>query len=136
MDSQNESAKRCPHYQIYSEPLALEGPPAYLAIRRCVLAERLIQFLRQSAEGNLLADKLVVHVAGGNAYAFVGPDLEAVTQTACTVKRCAERCAPAYAEHLERFGLTDPQGESVTCDENAPSRHQENEEPDKDRSLC
>ena len=58
MDVQNSS--RCPHYQIFSEPLTIDGPPAYLAIRRCLLTERLNRILCLTPEGKQLADKLVV----------------------------------------------------------------------------
>ena len=53
----------------------------------------------------------------GRVYAFVGPDLEAVTQQSCTVQRCESRCTPAYSRHLENFGLEDPGEEEVTCQE-------------------
>src|ERR1041385_4507958 len=113
MESHNN--KGCPHYQIYSEALELEGPPAYLAIRRCLLTERMIRLLQQSPEGNRLAEKLVIHVTNGKEFAFVGPDLDAVTQRSCTVKRCEERCTPAYLQHLNHFNITDPNEEEVTC---------------------
>jgi hypothetical protein len=64
-----------------------------------------------------LADKLVIHATNVNAVAFVGPDLEAVTQHSCTVARCEKRCTPAYSQHLERFGLVDEQEDEVTCEE-------------------
>ena len=129
MDSHNN--KRCPHYQIYSEALKLDGPPAYLAIRRCLLTERMIRLLRQSEEGKELSEKLVIHVANGNNYAFVGPDLDAVTQRSCSVKRCEERCTPAYLQHLSHFSIEDPRQEDVTCndEEEESSEHLEQETP-------
>ncbi|HZO91888.1 MAG TPA: hypothetical protein VFB38_26455 [Chthonomonadaceae bacterium] len=112
-----EHTKRCPHYQLYSEPLGLEGPPAYLAIRRCLLTERLIRLLRHSNDGALLAEKLVIHATNGKEFAFVGPDLEAVTQRSCLVGRCEKRCTPAYHQHLERFGLSDSGETEITCED-------------------
>ena len=109
--------KRCPHYQIYSEQLKMDGPPAFLAIRRCMLTERLLQFLDQCEEGKQLAEKMVIHTRDGKRYAFVGPDLEAVTQQTCNGRRCEERCTPAYLRTLQHFGITDPDEEEVTCDE-------------------
>ena len=114
---ESQPMKRCAHYQIYSEVLPLDGPPAYLAIRRCLLNERLVRFLRQSPEGEALAERMVIQADSGPVCAFVGPDLEAVTQHQCSVGRCEERCTPAYIEHLERFGLTDPHWAEVTCSE-------------------
>ena len=116
-----DNIKRCPHYQIYSEQLKMDGPPAYLAIRRCMLAERLIQFLDRTEEGKQLAERIVIHTQGGKRYAFVGTDLEPVTQHACHSQRCEERCTPAYVRTLEHFGLADPQEEEVTCSE--PDEH-------------
>jgi hypothetical protein len=112
-----DAMKRCPHYQIYSEQLKMDGPPAYLAIRRCMLAERLIQFLDQSEEGRQLGGILVIHTTDGKRYAFVGPDLEPVTQQACNVRRCEDRCTPAYVHTLRQFGMVDPDEEKVTCTE-------------------
>lgn len=111
-------SKRCPHFQIVAERLVMDGPASYLAIRHCLLAERLIMLLRpDSPEGNRLADKMIVRAANGKEYAFVGPDLEAVTQSICTLKRCDEHCTPAYKLQLQRFELHDPQEETVTCDD-------------------
>ncbi len=107
--------KLCPHYQIYSEALQMDGPAAYLAIRRCMLTERLVRFLEPSDEGRLLAEKMVIHTQDGRKYAFVGPDLESVTQMACNVPRCEARCTPAYQQVLRHFGLEDPDEENVTC---------------------
>ena len=116
-----DNSQRCPHYQIYSEPLKMEGPPAYLAIRRCMLAERLIQFLDRTEDGKQLAEKIVIHTQSGKRYAFVGTDMEPVTQHTCHRQRCEERCTPAYLHTLEQFGLADPQEEEVTCTE--PDEH-------------
>ena len=113
MDVPNE--KRCPHYQMISEPLEMEGPTSYLAVRRCLLTERMIALLRQSPEGAALADKLIVNAMNNRSFAFVGPDLEAVTQQACSVKRCEERCTPSYTQHLDLFQIIDPRKDEVTC---------------------
>ena len=109
------NAKRCPHYQLSSEPLEMEGPASYLAVRRCLLTERMIGLLRQAPEGAALADKLVVNDTSNRSFAFVGPDLEAVTQQSCLVERCEERCTPAYLHHLALFQITDPNEREVTC---------------------
>jgi hypothetical protein len=122
MNPNNE--RRCPHYQFNSEPLEMEGASAYLAVRRCLLTERQVKLLRKTPEGHLLADKLVVHINPEKTYAFVGPDLEAVTQQTCTVKRCEERCTPAYVQGLEHFGIEDPNIESVTCQEDGLETHE------------
>src|SRR5437763_274024 len=99
MDKQERN--RCPHYQLYAEPLDIEHGPNVLAVRRCMLAERLIGLLLQTPNGAMLTQKLSVRISSGKDFAVVGPDLEAVTQSACTVKRCEGRCTPAYISHLE-----------------------------------
>lgn len=96
----------------------MDGPPAYLAIRHCLLSERLLLLLRPgNAESNRIADKMIIRATNGKEYAFVGPDLDAVTQTICTLKRCDEHCTPAYKLQLLHFGVHDPQEETVTCNE-------------------
>jgi len=124
------TSKRCPHFQIYSEPLDLDGPPAYLAIRRCLLTERMIRLLDTSDQGRHLAQKLVIHATNGRTFAFVGPDLEAVTQRACVFRRCDERCTPAYKHHLNHFGIVDPHEETVTCNDDEPEADNEDDDPD------
>ncbi len=103
---------------MVSEPLEMEGPTSYLAMRRCLLTERMVGLLRQSPEGVKLADKLVVSALNKPSFAFVGPDLEAVTQQSCTVQRCEERCTPSYSQNLDLFQIVDPHKDDVTCEEN------------------
>lgn len=123
MDTKDSGKEqRCPHYQLYSEPLEMEGPPSFLAIRRCLLTERQVRLLSDVPDGQALADKLVVHLSSEKSYAFVGPDLEAVTQQTCTVQRCEERCTPAYVQRLKSFEVDDPGLGTVTCQD------EENEE--------
>ena len=113
MDKQAHS--RCPHYQIYAQPLEIEHGPNVLAIRRCMLAERLIGLLNQTPNGSMLTQRLTVRIDSEKAFAVIGPDLDAVTQSTCTVQRCEERCTPAYISHLEHFDGQDPNLEEVTC---------------------
>jgi hypothetical protein len=115
MDKQDVG--RCPHFQLYAQPLDIDNGPNMLAIRRCMLTERLIGLLEQTPNGSLLTQRLTIRIDAERAFAIVGPDLEAVTQTACTVNRCEERCTPSYVGHLEHFGGTDPHIEEVTCRE-------------------
>ncbi len=126
MNAQN--TKCCPHYQIYSEVLKMEGPPAYLAIRRCMLTERLIRFLDTSEEGRQLSEKMVIHTQEDRKYAFVGPDLDAVTQQVCSVQRCESHCTPAYLQILQNFDIEDPNEEKVTCSDEASE--EKNPEPE------
>lgn len=123
------TSQRCPHYQIYSEPLGLEGSPSFLVIRRCLLTERLSDLLRNSVQGEHLAQKLTVRASNGRVYGIVGPDLEAVSQQSCTFSRCETRCTPAYSLNLEHFGLTDPQEDTVSCED-------EDEDDDKEAARA
>ncbi len=115
MDEHNNA--RCPHYQLYVQPLDIETQPNVLAIRRCMLTERLIGLLRQTPDGGLLTQKLTVRIDSEREFAIIGPDLEAVTQTGCTIKRCEDQCTPAYVSHLDHFNGSDPHLEEVTCHE-------------------
>lgn len=117
MEQTSKNPKRCPHYQLYSEPLEMDGPPSYLAVRRCLLTERLIAHLRQTEEGSLLAPKLLVRAAVDKEFAIVGPDFESVTQRTCSQTRCEERYTPAYQEHLDQFGVVDHREDEVVCEE-------------------
>lgn len=107
----------CPHFQLHSEPLDLDGPTAYLALRHCLLTERMIRLLQQSNDGTALVEKLVVHAAHGKTFAFVGPDLEAVTQHSCSFQRCEERCTPAYEHNLKIYQIVDPRQNEVSCND-------------------
>lgn len=108
-----QNTKRCPHYQIYSEQLKMDGPPAYLAIRRCMLTER--------ETGRAVAAKLTTASSRENTaedaaespesirVAF-GPDLEAIHAPECTVLRCQESCTPCYRLLLLEFGFVTEAG--------------------------
>ena len=108
--------QRCPHYQLHSELLAQEGPPAYLAIRHCILSARMLQLMQSVPEAEPLAQRLTVQTRN-RAFACVGPDLDAVTQHLCTLTRCDRQCAPAYRELLQQFNIVDPLEDEVTCDD-------------------
>ena len=111
-----QPVQRCPHYQLHSELLAQEGPPAYLAIRHCLLAARMLELMQPVPEAQPLAQRLTVQ-AHNRAYACVGPDLDAVTQHLCTLTRCDQLCTPAYIELLLQFNIVDPKEEEVTCED-------------------
>jgi hypothetical protein len=118
MDAMDEPInRRCPHYQLYAQPLNIENGPDLLAVRRCMLAERLIGLLEKTPNGRMLTQRLTVRIHTQMDVAIVGPDLEAVTQTACSVSRCEERCTPGYVAHLNHFNGVDPCLDEVTCQE-------------------
>ena len=112
----SQPVQRCPHYQLHSELLAQEGPPAYLAIRHCLLTARMLQLMQTVAEAEPLAQRLTVQTQQ-RTFACVGPDLDAVTQHLCTLTRCERQCTPAYLELLGQFNIIDPKEEEVTCEE-------------------
>lgn len=109
---------RCPHFQLFAEPLTGEGPTSYLAVRRCLLSERLVNLLRQRPDAAEFAARLIVQAEPDRGYAFVGPDLEAVTQQTCLVARCEARCTSSYEQILAAFGVRDERLDEVTCEEN------------------
>src|SRR5438094_7326187 len=105
---EKQERTRCPHFQVYAEQLDIEHGPNVLAIRRCTLTERLIGLLQQTPNGPMLTQKLTVRIDSAKDFAIVGPDLEAVSQSACTVARCIGGCSPAYSALLKHFGGSDP----------------------------
>ena len=113
----SHNIQRCPHFQLHSEQLSLDGPAAYLAIRHCTLTARMLHLLEPSTDALPLAKRLVIQIDESPVYAFVGPDLEVVTQQTCTVKRCDQTCTPCYKQTLSQFGTVDPYEDSVTCNE-------------------
>ena len=60
MDKQERS--RCPHYQLYAQHLGIKRGPNVLAVRRCLLAERLSGLLLQTPNGAMLTQKLNVRI--------------------------------------------------------------------------
>ena len=114
-----QNTQRCPHFQLHTELLSTDGPPAYLAVRHCLLTGRLLALLQPSPAAQPLTQHLVIRTENNEPYAFVGPDLEAVTQAECSQHRCTQSCTPAYTQILQQFDVVDPHEESVTCDEQA-----------------
>lgn len=112
-----QNVQRCPHFQLHVELLSTEGPPAYLAVRHCLLTARLLTLLQPFPDTQPMTQRLIIRTERSESYAFVGPDLEAVTQAACTQNRCNQSCTQAYKETLQQFDVVDPQEASVTCDE-------------------
>ena len=87
----------------------------------------MLKVLQPVPEAAPLAQRLVIQSTKGSTYAFVGPDLEAVTQQGCSVQRCDSRCTPAYKQMLQQFNVADPLEDTVTC--------QEEDEPDSEEIL-
>ncbi len=112
-----QNTQRCPHFQLHVELLSTEGPPAYLAVRHCLLTARLLTLLQPFPDTQPLTQRLIIRTERNETYAFVGPDLEAVTQVACTQERCSQSCTLAYKETLQQFDVIDTEEASVTCDE-------------------
>ena len=133
---QPQETQRCPHFQLHSEPLAHDGPPAYLAIRHCLLTERMLHLLKTLPEAQPLAQRLVIRAGNAREYAFVGPDLEAVTQQDCAFARCQQRCTPAYKQMLAHFEVIDPGEEAVTCEEGAGYLQNEEQGQSEPASSC
>jgi len=124
----DESFKtRCPHFQLYAAPLNIVNGPNLLTVRRCLLTERLAELLKKTGNSAMLTQRLMVRISSEKDIAFVGPDLEAVTQNSCSMLRCEEQCTPSYTAHLEYFDCADPCLDEVTC-------RKETEEGDADRT--
>lgn len=116
-----DAMQRCPHYQIYSGPLHRQGKASYLVIRRCTLMERMLSLLEDTEEGKQFGEHLTIQTRAGRRYAFIGPDMDPVTQQTCAEGRCEACCTPAYERTLRQFGKVDPQEAEVGCEEESSS---------------
>lgn len=111
---------RCGNFSIEVEEIYVTGAPVVLRvpIRRCALAERMIEQISETKKGRQVARKLTIPVpdaaespsraAGAgqkpSIRAAFGPDLEAIHPNECTVQRCRESCTPSYRSILLQFG--------------------------------
>lgn len=116
-------SNRCRHYQLETEFIPVPGAPVMLSIpvRRCHLAEHMIERLATSGQGTDIARKLMFPSAPAsepdrdnhtNALpenflirAAFGPDLEPIHHEDCIVQRCLGSCTPGYVALLEQFGI-------------------------------
>ena len=116
-------SNRCRHYQLETEYIPVPGAPVMLSIpvRRCHLAEHMIERLAMSGQGTDIARKLMFPSAptleapadGSNAAlpenllirAAFGPDLEPIHHEDCIVQRCMGSCTPGYVALLDQFGI-------------------------------
>ena len=116
-------SNRCRHYQLETEFIPVPGAPVMLSIpvRRCHLAEHMIERLAASEQGADIARKLVfpsarpsepptnspIHVLPEKYLirAAFGPDLEPIHHEDCIVQRCVGSCTPGYVSLLEQFGM-------------------------------
>ena len=117
-------SNRCRHYQLETEYIPVPGVPVMLGIpvRRCHLAEHMIERLAASDNGVDIARKLMFPAAlaseagatpRNNALpenllirAAFGPDLEPIHHEDCIVQRCVGSCTPGYIALLEQVGIT------------------------------
>ena len=105
--SEHTSQKRCSHFSVNSVEVVV--PRVYLPMRvpiyHCSMAEEMVQRLRTTTEGRWLADKLEATPLDGQMRLVCGPDLEAITTTACVPVRCHQSCRSAFQQLLTELGL-------------------------------
>jgi hypothetical protein len=101
------SAKRCSHFSVSVGTLDVPGihPPLRVPIYRCSLTELMVARLQTSDEGGRLASMLEAPPLNDIPRLVCGPDLEAITTTACTPERCRQSCRSGFAQILSEFGL-------------------------------
>lgn len=115
-------SNRCRHYQLETELIAVPGAPVMLRIpvRRCHLAEHMLERLAATERGAEIAPKLMfptslllAHSAndpdvpradGRLIRAVFGPDLEPIHHDDCIAERCLASCTPGYIFLMEQFG--------------------------------
>lgn len=112
-------SNRCGQFSIEVEEILVVGAPVVLRvpIRRCRLAERMIQLLSTTERGQKVAEKIKLASAQGAGKrdteaaaeeilrAAFGPDLEAIHPHECTQQRCLESCTPSFKMLLRQFGF-------------------------------
>jgi hypothetical protein len=101
--------RTCPQFQTRIEPIPLRSTTALLPVRRCLLAERMIGFLRTVPEAAEVIVAVAIDPSQPVPVCIHGPDLDTIEHGKCTSDRCAQRCSPSYRELLSRFQLTDSQ---------------------------
>lgn len=105
---------RCGHFSFEVEELFVSGTSVTVRvpIRRCALAERMIEVISQTENGweavrklrTVGNDEVMETMAPGSARAAFGPDLEAIHSEECSTQRCQESCTPSYKTILAQFG--------------------------------
>jgi hypothetical protein len=111
--------RSCPQFQTRIEPVPLRSTTAMLPVRRCLLAERMVGFLRTRPEASEVITAIVIDPAQPVPVCIYGPDLDTIEHSKCTSDRCVHQCSPSYRELLARFQLTDPQ--EIDCGVASPA---------------
>lgn len=112
---------RCGQFILEVAEVIVPGAPVSLRVpvRRCKLAEHMIQLLNTTERGASIAAKIRLgHEAEGRLLgvtrqeaeeetirAAFGPDLEAIHPFECTEQRCLESCTPSYKLLMRQFGF-------------------------------
>jgi hypothetical protein len=105
--------RACPQFQTRIESYPLRTISAMLPVRRCLLAERMVQLVRGVEAADPVVRTVVFNRNTDPPYCLYGPDLESIEHWKCTADRCAGSCSPSYREILARFGVSDP--EEIAC---------------------
>ena len=98
---------RCSHFSIATALVVIPGlhREMQVPVYRCSLAEVMMTRLRSTPQGGRLADSLEAEPLEGIPRLLGGPDLEAITTTACIPDRCRQSCQQAFIQILSDLGI-------------------------------
>ena len=106
-DSGTKSANgRCRHFETLAEQLPFELTVAFIPLRRCLLAERMVRLLIKS-DSSVDAQPFLLEPDSNRLNCRCGPDRGSISRAQCTITRCHTSCHPAFEETLLRAGLMD-----------------------------
>jgi hypothetical protein len=97
----------CPQFQTRMEQIPLKRRTTMLPIRRCLLAERMVEKLRDRPDAVSFVAAIAVDPLAQPPLCIHGPDLDTIEYTKCTSERCATSCSPSYRDILARCGAED-----------------------------
>ena len=106
-DSRSGRRRLCSHFSIENARIDIPGlhREMQVPIYRCSLAEVMVERMRDTPDGIRLADSLAAAPLEGIPRLIGGPDLEAITTTACTPDRCRRSCHAGFIQILSDLGV-------------------------------
>src|SRR5438132_426002 len=105
--SQSTGYRRCSHFSIATALIIIPGlhREMRVPVYRCSLAEVMVDRMRLTPDGERLAASLEAAPLEGIPRLIGGPDLEAITTTACTPDRCRQSCQNGFIQILGDLGI-------------------------------
>ena len=106
------SSQRCAYFSITLELIQFQSDddrsqrqPLRVPNYGCAIAASMIERLKSDEEGRAIAQILVMTAHDGVEHSIFGPDLEALSPSACTQDRCAQYCQAGFSNLMESYHL-------------------------------